>query len=251
MRRLLCVLVFFVGISLGECWAGGKGGGSSGGSVAVKGYTTKNGTYVAPHTRAAPGAGVSANTTPRVSYPGMPATSPRTAARGQGDQSPEREDATAGSTPTEASKPKEDRVKAVTTASVGSLVLSIKAVNIRRVRFESVNGSQFSPSSLLVIDLYVAKSPSVPSVKYVSIANQRTKLTDEKGTSVPHIIKTPDGMVPTGRVTQAKEITIGKHNDVLVFELPESESDLFLELGIEGDKAESAKLVIPYEMISK
>jgi hypothetical protein len=43
------------GIALAR--GGGHSGGSHGGSVHVSGYTRSNGTYVAPHTRAAPGSG--------------------------------------------------------------------------------------------------------------------------------------------------------------------------------------------------
>lgn len=59
-----------------------SGGSSSGKSVHVSGYTRKDGTYVAPHDRAAPGSGGgSARTTARTSAN----LQPRTTARGEDD----------------------------------------------------------------------------------------------------------------------------------------------------------------------
>src|SRR3990172_3667226 len=50
---VLTVVLAFLAPTV-EALAGGKGGKSSGGSVSVKGYYRKDGTYVQPHVRSAP-----------------------------------------------------------------------------------------------------------------------------------------------------------------------------------------------------
>lgn len=54
LKRILALVIILsmVAFSL-EAFAGGRGGGK-GGSVDVRGYTRKDGTYVAPHQRSAP-----------------------------------------------------------------------------------------------------------------------------------------------------------------------------------------------------
>ena len=53
-RSLILVLTLLIVVAAwtADTFAGGKKGG--GGDVGVKGYTRKDGTYVAPHTRSAP-----------------------------------------------------------------------------------------------------------------------------------------------------------------------------------------------------
>ncbi|WP_149110788.1 hypothetical protein [Limnoglobus roseus] len=104
---------------------------------------------------------------------------------------------------------------------------------------------------MLAIELTIVRDPSAGAVRYSTLANVRTRLTDTNGKVIRHVIRDAEGMWPTGRVSQEREIGLGKMTDVLVFDVPDQGGDLTLEIGVENQKTDPLKFTIPETMIVK
>ncbi len=214
--------------------AGGK-------SVSVQGYTRKDGTYVAPHMRSAPGTG-SSIPTPRYDAPSGPRLEPRTTARGQDEaHKAEAEQAPANRPDTTYGIVKIKNVNA-----------EVRSVRVSRPLFVSNSKHKLSSKALLVIELAVCLDRADKPVRFHTFAGPKVTLKNQKNRSFKHVETDDEGLLPNGRRTELSDLGTGKIVDPLVFEVPEDfTEELKLEVFWEYAGNEPIVFLIPASQISK
>lgn len=224
MRFLFSLLVLVLAGVQNQALAqkGGSKNSSGGKSVYVSGYRKKDGTYVRPHFRSAPGTGIG----PGTYYGPNRGTflDPREIPSGS---EPEKEGPS---------------------VSYGDITIRIPEVSLQVAGFEGPKDYKFTNEPVLVISLSLGTSGKPITVS--TFANQRTKLTDARGREIKPIFRLEKDLIPTGQLVGEQKVGFGQSPDLLVFERPaEDAGDLKLQLGQAGDKDKQADVLIPHEAI--
>ncbi len=225
--------------------AGGK-------SVHVQGYTRKDGTYVAPHMRSAPGSG-SSIPTPRYDAPTGPRLEPRTTARGQEDANPAEFKPAPTTAPALATAPApavrslaNDRIK------IKNVNVEVRSARVSRSLFVNRSKHKISAKASLVIELAICLDRADRPVGFLTFAGPKVNLKNQKNISIKHIETDGEGLWPDGRRTELSNLTTGKIVDPLVFEVPEDfTEELKLEVFWEYAGNEPIVFLIPASQISK
>lgn len=232
MRIVFAMLCFAVSNIVAQ--AGGK-------SVSVRGYTKKDGTYVAPHTRSAPGTG-SSMPIPRYDFPSEPRLEPRTTARGQEVTSK------AEIKPAPTIRP----VITYATVKIKNVNAEVRSVRVSRPLFVNNSKHKISSKALLVIELAVCLDRADKPVRFHTFAGPKVTLKNQKNRNFKHIETDDEGLLPNGRRTELFDLTTGKIVDPLVFEVPEDfTEELKLEVFWEYAGNDPIVFLIPSSQIVK
>lgn len=216
---------------------------AAGKSVSVQGYTRKDGTYVAPHMRSAPGSG-SSIPTPRYNAPSGPRLEPRTTARGQEDAN------IAEFKPAQA--PAIGPVTIYAQVKIKNVNAEVRSVRVSRPLFVSSSKHKISSKALLVIELAVCIDQADKPVRFLTFAGPKVTLKNQKNRSFKHIETDDEGLLPNGRRTELSDLGTGKIVDPLVFELPDDfTEELKLEVFWEYAGNEPIVFLIPSSLIVK
>lgn len=187
-------------------------------TVPVSGYRRKDGTYVRPYVRSAPGGGAAA----RVTIPAPPSVAPRSLPRSAPPKS-------RGSSPSEPrtearSAPPSEPPASVTAVTISGFTAEVEGARVGR----TMVGRQSPPRDFFIVR--VKLSATAARVPYRSWGRGRPTLADSKGRELKHIADDGAGGVPIGRY-EGEGVDRGGVRDVLLFDPPAGDSgELTLEL---------------------
>jgi len=236
LKRLRSPRALFVLLLVASLFSSARA--MAGGPVAVRGYTRKDGSYVAPHTRSAPGGGPSL--APRGTWGGD--ASPEFF--GGAGTSPKSEAPTVRPKRVEpaAKTPAEDGLSPLT---LGHVTVEIEALKVDKVWF----GIRMSDRRLLAVRLRVLTDGTKP-LSFKGWAGSDPQLFDEQDRQLAHVSGKEFGGAATGQY-EGTGVARGGVRDVVIFEAPAKDAGE-LTLVLPGEFAEKSgvfEFVIPAKAV--